>query len=97
MAIRLLSFLSMLIDLYVYVIIASVIMSWLLTFGVVNYGNAFVKSLHGALSAVTEPVLIKIRNVLPNLGALDISPVVLLLGLFFIQSVVLPSLADLLR
>ena len=97
MAIRILAFFSYLIDLYVYVIIASVIMSWLLTFGVVNYNNAFVKSLHGALSAVTDPVLRKIRNFLPNIGMLDLSPVVLLLGLFFIQSVILPSLADMLR
>ena len=97
MAIRVLSFLSYLIDLYVYVIIASVIMSWLLAFGVVNYANTFVRSLYDALRAVTEPVFGKIRDMLPSFGALDISPVILLLFLFFVQSVILPSIADLVR
>jgi YggT family protein len=93
--IELLGFISYLIDLYVYIVIASVILSWLMGFGVVNPYNPFVRSLHQALSAVTEPVLRPIRNALPSLGAIDISPVVLLLICFFIQQVVLPNLAKL--
>jgi YggT family protein len=91
--IELLGFISYLITLYTYVIIASVILSWLMAFGVVNPYNRFVSSLAHAFHAVTEPVLRPIRNSLPDLGGIDISPIVLLLGLFFIQSVVLPNIA----
>jgi YggT family protein len=97
MGVRLIEFLSYLIDLYVWVVIASVILSWLLTFGVVNYSNPFVRSLTQALHAVTEPALKVFRRLTPNLGAIDISPVLLLLALFFVQSVILGSLHDALR
>jgi YggT family protein len=94
---RFLEFLSYLITLYTYIVIAVVILSWLMSFGVVNPYNPYVKSLYVALNAVTEPLLRPIRSAMPNLGAIDISPVVLLLALFFVQSVILPSLADALR
>lgn len=93
---ELLSFISYLIDLYIYVIVAGVVLSWLLAFGVVNYNNPMVRSIYQALNAVTEPVLRPIRNALPNLGAVDISPVVLILGCYFIQSVILPNIAKML-
>ncbi|MDX2287269.1 MAG: YggT family protein [Hyphomicrobiaceae bacterium] len=92
---ELLGFISYLITLYTYVVIAGVIMSWLMGFGVVNPMNPFVRSLYHALAAVTEPLLRPIRAVMPDLGAVDISPVILLLGCFFVQSVVLPNLAKL--
>ena len=91
--IELLGFISYLITLYTYVVFAVVILGWLIGFNVVNPRNGFVQSLWHTLNAVTEPLLRPIRNALPNLGAIDISPVVLLLGLFFIQSVVLPNIA----
>lgn len=94
MAVRLIDFASYMIDLYVWVLIASVILSWLLTFGVVNYNNPFVRSLTQTLHAVTEPALRPFRRLAPNMGAIDISPVLLLLFCFFIQSVVLGSLRD---
>lgn len=93
--IEFLGFLSYLITLYIYVVIASVILSWLMAFGVVNPHNNFVRSLNQMLNAVTEPLLRPIRNALPNLGAVDISPVVLLLGCIFVQSVVLTNIAKL--
>lgn len=93
--IELLSFISYLITLYVYVIIAGVILSWLMAFGVVNPYNPFVRSLWQALGAVTEPLLRPIRNVMPNLGAVDLSPLILILLCFFVQSVVLPNIAKL--
>jgi len=93
--IELLSFISYLITLYVYVIIAGVILSWLMAFGVVNPYNPFVRSLWQALGAVTEPLLRPIRNMMPNLGAIDLSPLILILACFFIQSVVLPNIAKL--
>ena len=92
---ELLGFISYLITLYVYVIIASVILSWLMAFGVVNPYNRFVSALDQAFRAVTEPLLRPIRNALPDFGGIDFSPLVLLLGCFFVQSVVLPNLAKL--
>jgi YggT family protein len=90
---ELLSFISYLITLYTYVVFAAVIMSLLLAFNVINARNPFVQQIWYALNAVTEPLLGPIRRALPDLGAIDISPVVLLLGCYFIQSVVLPNLA----
>jgi YggT family protein len=84
----LLNFISYLITLYVYVVIASVILSWLMAFGVVNPYNPTVRAIWQALNAVTEPLLRPIRNMLPNLGAIDLSPVVLLLACFFVQGLI---------
>ena len=93
--IALLNFISYLVGLYIYVIIASVIMSWLMAFGVVNPYNPTARAIWQGLSAVTEPLLRPIRNVMPDLGAIDISPVVLLLGCVFVQSVVIENLKQL--
>lgn len=94
---ELLAFISYMITLYTYVVIAGVVLSWLMGFGVVNAYNPTVRSIWQALNALTEPLLRPIRKVLPNLGAIDISPIILLLGCFFVQSVVLPNLAKLVR
>lgn len=91
--IELLGFISYLIQLYTYVIIAGVIMSWLIAFGVINAYNPMIRSIWHALNAVTEPLLAPIRQALPNMGGIDISPVILLLGCYFVQTVVLPNLA----
>lgn len=91
--IELLGFINYLIQLYVYIILASVILSWLMAFGVVNPYNRFVSALAQALGAVTEPLLRPIRNALPDFGGVDFSPLILLLGCFFVQSVVIPNLA----
>ncbi len=91
--IELLGFIDYLIGLYTIVIIASVIMSWLIGFGVINGYNPMVRSIYDALLAVTEPLLRPIRASLPDLGPVDISPIVLLLACFFVQSVVLPNIA----
>ncbi|MEL6298974.1 MAG: YggT family protein [Pseudomonadota bacterium] len=91
--IELLSFISYLLTLYTYVVLASVIFSWLIAFNVINPSNQFVRSIWQALDAVTEPVLRPIRRMMPDLGGIDISPIVLLLGIFFIQSVILPNIA----
>ena len=68
-------------DLYFYVILATVIMSWLVAFNVINGANLFVRQIGYALRRLTEPLLGPIRRVLPDLGAIDISPIILLLGL----------------
>ena len=92
---RLIDFFGYLVQLYVYIVIASVILSWLMAFGVVNPYNPTVRAIWQGLNAVTEPLLRPIRNMLPNMGAIDLSPVVLLLLCFFVQSVVLGTLRDL--
>jgi len=90
---ELLGFISYVLQLYVYVLIASAVLSWLIAFGVVNMRNQFVAGLAQVLYAVTEPFLRPIRNLLPNLGGIDISPVILILIIIFIQSVILPNIA----
>ncbi len=75
-------------NLYVWVLIASAILSWLLAFNVVNPYNKVVHSVGEVIYRITEPVLAPIRNVLPSLGGLDLSPVVVILVIFFIQRVI---------
>ena len=75
-------------QLYVYLIVASAILSWLVAFNVVNTRNDFVRSIWNFLDAVTEPALRPIRQILPNLGGVDISPVILILLIIFIQKLI---------
>jgi len=71
--------------LYSYIVIANVIISWLVAFNVLNTQNRFVYSVLDLTYRLTEPFLNKIRHFLPNLGTLDISPVILLLLIWFIE------------
>ncbi|MBN8961786.1 MAG: YggT family protein [Xanthobacteraceae bacterium] len=75
-------------DLYVWLLIASAILSWLIAFNVVNTRNQFVASVAEFLYRITEPLLRPIRNFMPNLGGLDISPIILILIIMFIQRVI---------
>ena len=72
-------------QLYTYLIVASAILSWLVAFNVVNTRNDFVRSIWNFLDAVTEPVLRPIRNIMPNLGGVDISPVILILLIMLVD------------
>src|SRR4029078_8634156 len=81
----LIGFIVLVIDLYIWVVIASAILSWLVAFNVVNMNNRFVLSIADLLYRLTEPALRPIRNILPNLGGIDISPVILLLLLVLIR------------
>ncbi len=74
-----------LIELVTWIVIASAIMSWLVAFGVVNMRNAFIRTVFETLYRLTEPMLRPIRRLLPNMGGVDISPVIPLLGLFFVR------------
>ena len=74
------------ITLYVYILIASAILSWLVAFNVVNTRNPIVDRIGDFLYRVTEPALRPIRNILPNLGGIDISPIILILLLFFLRN-----------
>ena len=71
--------------LYSYVVIANVVISWLIAFNVLNTQNRFVYSVLELTYKLTEPILNKIRRFLPNLGSLDISPIILLLLIWFIE------------
>ena len=71
--------------LYSYVVIANVVISWLIAFNILNTQNRFVYSVLELTYKLTEPILNKIRRFLPNLGSLDISPIILLLLIWFIE------------
>jgi YggT family protein len=71
--------------LYSYVVIANVVISWLVSFNIINTQNRFVYSILEMTYRLTEPMLSRIRRFLPNLGSLDIAPVVLLLLIWFIE------------
>ena len=74
--------------LYSYIVIANVIISWLVAFNVLNTQNRFVYSVLDLTYRLTEPLLNKIRRFLPNLGTLDISPVILILFLMFLRNLI---------
>ena len=74
-----------LLKLYSYVVIANVIISWLVAFNILNTTNRFVYSILEFTYRLTDPILNKIRRFLPNLGNLDISPIILLLLIWFIE------------
>jgi YggT family protein len=79
-------------NLYTWVLIASAIFSWLFAFNVINSRNQFVDAVGRFLFAVTEPALRPIRRIMPDLGGIDISPVILLLIIFFIRSLMWTSI-----
>ena len=74
-----------LLKLYSYIVIANVIISWLIAFNVLNTQNRFVYSILELTYRLTDPILNRIRRFLPNLGTLDISPIILLLLIWFIE------------
>ncbi|WP_127754723.1 MULTISPECIES: YggT family protein [unclassified Devosia] len=76
-------------QLYWWVVLIMIIMSWLISFNVINTRNEFVAAVWRMVNQLTEPVLRPIRNMLPNFSGLDISPIVLFLIIFFIQQVIL--------
>lgn len=77
-----------LIQLYIYILVASAVLSWLVAFNVVNTRSPVVATIGDFLYRVTEPALRPIRNLLPNLGGVDISPVILILLLLFVQKLI---------
>jgi len=79
--------LSSVIGIYVWVVIASVIMHWLISFHVINHNNNFVLMVIEFLYRATEPVLMRVRRFLPTLGGFDLSPLVVILVLWFLQAV----------
>ncbi len=74
-----------LIEIYTWVVIAAVVMSWLVAFGVINVYNPFARSVVKFLDGVTDPVFRQVRKVIPPIGGLDISPLIVLIGLQFLS------------
>ena len=75
-------------QIYIYLLVAAAVLSWLIAFNVVNMRNQFVATLADFLYRVTEPALRPIRNRIPNLGGIDISPVILILIIVFLRYVI---------
>ena len=73
------------IDIYFYILIINIILSWLIAFNVVNTQNRLVVTILYATNRLTDPLLNPVRRILPNLGRIDISPIILVLCLLFIQ------------
>jgi YggT family protein len=84
----LLDVIIMLLQLYIYLLIAAAVLSWLVAFNVVNTRNQVVAMVGDFLYRITEPLLRPIRNVMPNLGGIDISPVILILIIILIERVI---------
>ena len=78
----------LLIDIYTWLLIAQAILSWLLAFGVINRYNRAVAVIGDFLYRVTEPALRPIRAFLPNFGGIDISPIILILLLYFLRTLI---------
>jgi YggT family protein len=79
----------LLLDIYIWLLIAAAILSWLIAFNVVNARNQFVHMVGDFLYRVTEPILRPIRNIMPNLGGIDLSPVIVILLIILIKDIII--------
>ena len=89
-----LNLVSTVISIYIWLLIAQAVLSWLVAFGIVNRYNRVVATIGDFLWRVTEPLLRPIRSFLPNFGGIDISPVILILLLMFLRRLILYDLAS---
>ena len=85
----LLDVILLVLQIYIWLLIASAVLSWLIAFNVVNTRNDVVRMLADFLFRITEPVLRPIRGLMPNLGGIDVSPVIVILIIFFLQNVIM--------
>ena len=84
--ISVLNLIDLVLNIYTWIIIAAVIVSWLVGFNIINGHNDIVRQIRYALFRLTEPVLGPIRRVLPDLGGLDLSPLIALIVIWFVRS-----------
>ncbi|MEO8723805.1 MAG: YggT family protein [Sphingobium sp.] len=94
MAYALIQIILILLNVLWWIIIVQAIMSWLIAFNVINTHNDFVRSIMIALDRLTAPLYRPIRRIMPDLGALDLSPMVVLLAIIIIQQAIMPPLAQ---
>lgn len=92
MAFALYQIISILLNVLWWIIIVQAIMSWLIAFNVINTSNDFVHSIWIALDRLTQPLYRPIRRIMPDLGALDLSPMVVLLIVIILQRAILPAI-----
>ena len=83
-----LSIILLVLDIYIWLLIAAAVLSWLIAFNVVNTRNQFVGMVADFLYRITEPALRPLRSVLPSLGGIDISPVILILVIILIKDII---------
>jgi YggT family protein len=84
--ISILNLIDLVLNIYTWIIIAVVVISWLIGFNIINGHNNIVRQIRYALHRLTEPVLGPIRRILPDLGGIDLSPIVALIAIWFIRS-----------
>lgn len=89
----LLQIIDLLLSVLMWIIIIQAILSWLVAFNVINTYNDFVRQLLYALDRITEPLYRPVRKIMPDFGALDLSPMVVLLIIYIIRNIILPSVA----
>lgn len=89
----LLSIVAFLLYVLWWIIIIQAVLSWLVAFNVVNTSNDFVRSILYALDRITDPLYRPIRRLMPDLGALDLSPLVVLLVLYILMNIIIPNIA----
>ena len=80
------------ISIYIYLLIGSAIISWLIAFNILNTRNQFIYSLLGFLHRITEPALRPIRRIIPNLGGIDLSPIILIIILYFLRDLIVDNI-----
>ena len=90
--ITLLQIVQVLLNVLWWIIVIQAVLSWLIAFNVINTSNDFVRSLWEGLRKLTEPLYRPIRRILPDFGALDLSPIVVLLIVFIMSSIVIPNI-----
>ena len=89
-----LSLFNDIVNLYIWILVINAILSWLVAFNILNTGNRFVYSVLEVSYKLTNPALNLIRRYLPNLGSIDISPVILILGLNFLRNFIIEILTS---
>jgi len=89
----LLSIVAFLLTVLWWIIIVQAVLSWLVAFNVINTSSDFVRSVLYALDRITEPLYRPIRRIMPDLGALDLSPLVVLLILYILMNIIIPNVA----
>ena len=91
--IAIINLLAAVINIYIFILLASIVFGWLVYFGVINVRNRFVYLVGNFLHRATEPVLAPIRRFLPDLGGIDVSPIIVFLLLYFIRDLIVYDLA----
>ncbi|MEM9783337.1 MAG: YggT family protein [Pseudomonadota bacterium] len=84
---------SLFVDIVLFIIIAQAVLSWLVAFNVININQPFVRQIYMALGQLTEPIYRPIRRLLPDTGGIDLTPLVIIFGLYAIETILYNNLA----